>query len=93
MIPNFLALPLYYFDVVGDSMNALKPRPICWRPSDRDRVRVTSWASALRNGMVVVVEQTQQGGHLRERSVKQLEIFEDRYEFHPRSTNRKHELS
>ena len=79
------------FDVSGDSMNDLKPRPLL--PGDRvialdfhdieDRV-------VLRNDMVVVVEQTRDGGHTREWSVKQLEVYEDRYEFHPRSTNKRH---
>ncbi len=79
------------FDVAGDSMNALKPRPIF--PGDRliginfedleNRV-------PLRDGMVVVVERLRDGGHIREWSVKQVELYEDRIEFHPRSTNPKH---
>lgn len=80
------------FDVAGDSMNALKPRPIM--PGDRI-VCVDYEASISRlpfkAGMVVVVERTMNGGHLRERSVKQLEIHDNRFEFHPRSSNRKHE--
>jgi transcriptional regulator with XRE-family HTH domain len=88
---EFPGVPLVYFDVVGDSMNALKPRPIL----AGDRIFAIDFASLgerapLRNGMVVVVEQTLHGEHLRERSVKQLEVHEDRYEFHPRSTNPKH---
>jgi len=79
------------FDVSGDSMNDLKPRPLLpgdqvYGPAfwDIDHLVV------LRNDMVVVVEQTRDGGHTREWSVKQLEIYEDRYEFCPRSTNKKH---
>ena len=45
---------------------------------------------ALRDGMVVVVERTRDGGHTREWSVKQIELYEDRVEFHPRSTNPRH---
>lgn len=78
-------------DVGGDSMNALKPRPIL--PGDRIVAIVFDDLRGrvpLRDGMVVVVEQSRDGGQFRERSVKQLEIFDDRYEFHPRSTNPKH---
>jgi phage repressor protein C with HTH and peptisase S24 domain len=79
------------FDVEGDSMNALEPRPIM--PGDRlicvafedvaNQVRV-------RDGLVVVVERTRDGGHTREWSVKQVELYEDRTEFCPRSTNKAH---
>lgn len=79
------------FDVSGDSMNDLKPRPIL--PGDR----IISVAyedidheTALRDGMVVVVERTKDGGHTREWSVKQIELYGDRVEFHPRSTNGRH---
>ncbi len=80
-----------FFDVAGDSMNKLKPRPIM----PGDRVFALNFASlrnrvALRDGMVVVVQQTIDGGQHRERSVKQLELYEDRMEFHPRSDNPRH---
>lgn len=76
------------FQVEGDSMNALKPRPIM----DGDKLSALSYEDIadrypLRDGMIVVVERTRHGGHEREWSVKQLEIYEDRVEFHPRSTN------
>lgn len=76
------------FEVEGDSMNALKPRPI----QDGDRLSALAYEDIadrypLRDGMIVVVERTRHGGHEREWSVKQLEIYEDRVEFHPRSTN------
>ncbi|ACL59117.1 hypothetical protein Mnod_4241 [Methylobacterium nodulans ORS 2060] len=75
------------FDVRGDSMNALTPRPIL----RGDRVVALDFEGlhgrvALHTGMVVIVQQSREGGHLVERSVKQLEVYEDRYEFHPRST-------
>ena len=89
--PRFPNARMMGFDVAGDSMNDLKPRPII--PGDRVvcidfedlRGRVP-----LRDGMVVVVEQVRDGGHLREWSVKQLEYHADRVEFWPRSTNPKH---
>lgn len=88
---DFPEAELFYVDVNGDSMNALKPRPIM----PGDQVVVIDFESlrgrvALRDGMVVIVEQTLDGGHHRERSVKQIELYEDRIEFCPRSTNPKH---
>ncbi len=79
------------FEVEGDSMNALKPRPI----QDGDRLSALAYEDIadrfpLRDGMIVVVQRTRHGGHEREWSVKQLEIYEDRMEFHPRSTNARH---
>lgn len=89
--PDFPHARITAWDVAGDSMNALKPRPIF--PGDRviginfedldNRV-------PLRDGMVVVVEQVRDGGHIREWSVKQIELYDDRIEFHPRSTSAKH---
>jgi hypothetical protein len=79
------------FDVFGDSMNDLKPRPIL----PGDRVIALDFHDlegmfVLRDDLIVVVEQTRDGGHTREWSVKQLEIYEDRYEFCPRSSNKRH---
>lgn len=76
------------FEVEGDSMNALKPRAI----QDGDRLSALAYEDIadrypLRDGMIVIVERTRHGGHEREWSVKQLELYEDRVEFHPRSTN------
>jgi len=79
------------FDVEGDSMNALKPRPIF--PGDRAvgvAYEDVAHEATLRDGMIVVVERTRDGGHTREWSIKQVEIYADRVEFHPRSTNAKH---
>lgn len=79
------------FDVEGDSMNALKPRPIF--PGDRAvgvAYEDVAHEATLRDGMVVVVQRTRDGGHTREWSIKQVEIYEDRTEFHPRSSNSKH---
>lgn len=79
------------FDVEGDSMNRLEPRPIlagdtliCVAFEDiAKQVKV-------RDRMVVVVERSRDGGHTREWSVKQVELYEDRIEFHPRSSNPNH---
>lgn len=79
------------FDVSGDSMNDLKPRPIL----EGDRIVAVSFEDiasevVLRDGMVVVVERSKDGGLTREWSVKQVEIYQDRTEFHPRSSNPRH---
>lgn len=94
MLPRDEKFPnarLLVFDCSGDSMNDLRPRPIF----PGDRLVCVSYEDIehlveLRSGMVVVVERTRDGGHFREWSVKQLELFSDRAEFHPRSTNSKH---
>jgi hypothetical protein len=85
--PEFPHARQLAFDVRGDSMNDLKPRPIL----KGDRVVALDFEGlrnrvALHSGMVVIVQQSLNGGLLVERSVKQLEVYEDRYEFHPRST-------
>jgi transcriptional regulator with XRE-family HTH domain len=89
--PRFPSARIIAWSVAGDSMNRLAPRPIL--PGDR----VVGFAYEdiadqvpLRDGMVVVVQRTSAGGHMREWSVKQLEIYEDRVEFHPRSSNPNH---
>lgn len=79
------------FEVRGDSMNALMPRPIL----NGDRLIALDFEGlggrvALHTGLIVVVQQSKDGGLLVERSVKQLEVYEDRYEFHPRSTNKRY---
>lgn len=79
------------FDCSGDSMNDLKPRPIL----SGDRLVCIDYNDVehlveLKSGMVVVVQRERDGGHFREWSVKQIELYPDRTEFHPRSTNPKH---
>ena len=80
------------FEASGDSMNALQRQPIL----EGSLLVCVSYEDIaheypLRTGMVVVVERTRDGGHLREWSVKQVELGEDRVEFHPHSTNPRHE--
>lgn len=79
------------YDVSGDSMNKLEPHPIT--PGSRivgidfDEI---AGRSPLRDGLVVVVQRSRNGGQERELSVKQVAWFDDRIEFQPRSTNPKH---
>lgn len=82
---------LLMFDVEGDSMNELRPRAIL----DGDRILCVAYEDVaaelpLRDGMTVVVQRTRDGGHLREWSVKQLEVQDNKVVFHPRSTNPRH---
>lgn len=98
--PLFISLPRddqfpnarqMVFDVEGDSMNNLKPFPIA--PGSRAvcvAYEDIAHEATLRDGMVVIVERTRDGGHTREWSIKQVEIYQDRTEFHPRSNNPKH---
>ena len=84
--PRFPNARVVLFDVDGTSMNDLRPRPIL----DGDRLVTLSFEDInipIRDGMVVVVERTRDGGHTREWSVKQVEFYQDRIEFHPRSTD------
>lgn len=87
--PRYPQARMVVFDVEGTSMNDLKPRPIL----PGDRVVSLSFEDLnipIRDGMVVVVQRTRDGGHTREWSVKQVEFYKDRIEFHPRSTDAKH---
>ncbi|MBA1157792.1 S24 family peptidase [Microvirga mediterraneensis] len=78
------------FAIEGDSMNKARPPMLeggyllCVDYEDLEG-RVP-----LRDGMKVVIERTKDAGHLREWSVKEVELYEDRVEFHPRSDNPKH---
>lgn len=89
--PQFPSARQFAVDVFGDSMNNLRPRPIL----PGDRIVCVSYDDishrvALRDGMTVVVERTKDDGMYREWSVKQVELYENRAEFHPRSTNPVH---
>ncbi len=77
------------FDVIGDSMNRLEPTPIL--PGSRViGVNYDDIGIPLRDKMVVVVQQERDGGHLREWSVKQIELQDEEIIFHPRSSNPRH---
>lgn len=74
--------------VEGDSMNAADPpmpdgaRVIC--------VDFEQTGQPYTDGMVVVIQRLREGGHLREWSVKEIEVHDDEVWFCPRSTNPKH---
>ncbi|HEV7344177.1 MAG TPA: helix-turn-helix domain-containing protein [Devosia sp.] len=79
------------FDVEGDSMNELQPRPIL----SGDRAICVDFSDIaeevkIRTGMVVVVERSRDGGQTREWSIKQIEFYPDRIEFCPRSSVKKY---
>lgn len=74
--------------VEGDSMEIAEP-PM---PDGSRVVCVDFEATGLPfiEGMIVVVERLREGGHLREWSVKQIELHDDEVWFCPRSNNKKH---
>jgi hypothetical protein len=87
--PDFPRARRTAFDVIGDSMNRLEPAPIL--PGSRViGVNYDDIGIPLRDGMVVVVQQERDAGFLREWSVKQVELQDDRIVFHPRSSNPRH---
>lgn len=78
----------YAFRVEGDSMN-LEMLPGMWVQA----VDVNVWErlnGEPDDGKFVVVELRRNGDSERELCVKQLRLFRDRYELHPRSTNPEH---
>ena len=85
---KFAAYPHFAHIARGDSMNAGTP------PINEGAIVISiDWFAAgfeLRNGMYVVVEQTREGGHLREFTVKEVEVVADGVNLVPRSTNPKH---
>ena len=75
--------------VKGDSMNQAEPQPM----RDGDYIICAAWEDLglkEKTGLNVVVQQTTADGQLRERSVKELRVFPDHVEFHPRSSNPVH---
>lgn len=77
------------YRVKGDSMNRAQPKPM----NDGDVIICAAWEDLglkEKDGLNVVVQQTTADGQLRERSVKELRVFPDRVEFHPRSSNSGH---
>lgn len=82
---------LLAFEVSGDSMNELKPRPIL--PGDRVigvDFEDLDGRYPLQDENVVVIERLRDGGQLREWSLKQVELHRNETHFCPRSTNRRH---
>lgn len=86
--PEFPQARQVAFTVEGESLNALAPRPIL----DGDKLICVDFEDTglpLTEGMVVVVQRTQDGGQTLEWSAKQVVITPDAIEFHPRSTRKK----
>jgi phage repressor protein C with HTH and peptisase S24 domain len=87
--PQFPFARQIAYQVKGDSMDQAKPKPM----DDGDYIICAAWEDLgmePRDGLNVVVQQTTADGQLRERSVKELRVFPDRVEFHPRSSNKAH---
>ncbi len=87
--PEFPRARRTAFDVIGDSMNRLEPSPIL--PGSKViGVNYDDIGIPLRDNMVVVVQQERDAGHLREWSIKQIELQDEHIVFHPRSSNPRH---
>lgn len=82
--PRFAEWPQWLEEVVGDSVN-LRIAP----GGFAHVVDAVAMGYAPRNGDYVVVERRRAGGHLRERTIKQLEVTETGVKLWPRSTNAK----
>lgn len=79
--------------VEGDSMDEAQPKPI----RNGDYVIGIAYedvqeAVTLRSGMNVVVRQTTDNGQTYEMTVKELRLLDDKAEFVPRSSNKKHRV-
>lgn len=88
LVPQRPGDPLRRFltKIAGDSMDKA-------RLFDGDYVVTIDWNDLDRpanDGEIVVVQQTRDGGHTIETTVKQIRVHKDRYELHPRSSNPKH---
>lgn len=86
--PDFPKARMFAMKVAGDSMNDATPpilpgsRVIC--------VDFDETGLPLADGMLVVIERSKEEGRILEWSVKEVEIYDDRVEYHPRSTNKGH---
>jgi transcriptional regulator with XRE-family HTH domain len=88
--PDFPHAGQIAYRVEGDSMNQAD-RPI--RAGDfviAVMLRDIDFELDDLDGEIVVVQQTLADGQLRERSLKVLRVFQDRFEFHPQSDNPAH---
>lgn len=87
--PRFPDAPHMAYEVVGDCMDRLEPKPIY----PGDTVICVDWGATGYvpiSDMVVVVEQTRDGGHMRELTLKQIEVRGDGIALCPRSSNKTH---
>ncbi|WP_371346498.1 LexA family protein [Ancylobacter sp. IITR112] len=83
--PRYPQARIVVFDVGGNSMNAFDP-PI------PDGARVSGpvfedTREVPRTGMAVIIQRSTSDGQMIEWSVKELEVRDDGYTFHPRSTD------
>lgn len=83
--PRYPQARMVVFDVGGNSMNAFDP-PI----PDGSRVSGPVFEDIRevpRSGMAVVIQRSTADGQMLEWSVKEIEVRDDGYTFHPRSTD------
>jgi SOS-response transcriptional repressor LexA len=87
--PKFPKANHFAVEVKGDSMNDMGSDSLF----SGDIAFAVAWGDtgyAPRNGYLVIVEQRINGGHIRERTVKEIRESKDGIELIPRSTNPRH---
>jgi transcriptional regulator with XRE-family HTH domain len=87
--PRFPKAKQYAFEIRGDSMTEANLYEGMWAVAI-DYHDYTEFYGDLRDGVNVVVSRSRNGDPERELSVKELKVFRDRTELHPRSKNPKH---
>lgn len=85
--PTFSREKQFGWVVKGDSMNQAGIN------EDDELVCLDPWEAQVEigDGDFVIVERAINGGHTREVTVKELKVFDDRYELVPHSSNPKHQ--
>lgn len=89
--PQFPKAKHMAWKVMGDSMDLEHIVEGMW-VEGVDIEEFTDYYGDLRDGDFVVVERSEAQGARRERTVKKLAVFPDRWELHPRSSNPKHQV-
>jgi SOS-response transcriptional repressor LexA len=87
--PRFPKAKQYAFEIRGDSMTEANLYEGMWAVAI-DYHDYTDFYGDLRDGANVVISRSRNGDPERELSVKELKVFRDRTELHPRSKNPKH---
>jgi SOS-response transcriptional repressor LexA len=87
--PRFPKAKQYAFEIRGDSMTEANLFEGMWAVAI-DYHDYAEFYGDLRDGANVVVSRSRNGDPERELSVKELKVFRDRTELHPRSKNPKH---
>jgi SOS-response transcriptional repressor LexA len=88
--PRYAKAKQYAWLVVGDSMNKDNILDGMYVLGADFHDYTELYSDDLKDGSLVIVERSRNGGHEVERTVKRIRLFVGRYELHPHSTNPKH---